>query len=149
MFCRICGNELNDQAVICPKCGCAVNEKCFAKTKEKTRINFSGLKNCIAVLNYVSIVLILVTFLMWGLSIPTAFIEAQIQSFPLIYTYLYLGDTILVAFITSIVSFLTSITNFVFGLCNRKEKSPLVTNIVFMISVCILVLSVVSFALAW
>ena len=24
MFCSKCGNEINDEAVICPKCGCAV-----------------------------------------------------------------------------------------------------------------------------
>lgn len=24
MFCKNCGNEINDNAVICPKCGCAV-----------------------------------------------------------------------------------------------------------------------------
>ncbi len=23
MFCRVCGKEINDQAVICPNCGCA------------------------------------------------------------------------------------------------------------------------------
>lgn len=27
MFCQTCGNELNDKAVICPKCGCVVNRE--------------------------------------------------------------------------------------------------------------------------
>ena len=31
MFCRICGNELNEQAVICTKCGCAVDNKNLRK----------------------------------------------------------------------------------------------------------------------
>ena len=26
-FCSKCGNELLDEAVMCPKCGCPVNEK--------------------------------------------------------------------------------------------------------------------------
>lgn len=26
MFCSKCGSEINDEAVICPKCGCAVRE---------------------------------------------------------------------------------------------------------------------------
>ena len=32
MFCTTCGNELNDKAVICPRCGCAVKE--LATTSE-------------------------------------------------------------------------------------------------------------------
>ena len=27
MFCRTCGNELREEAVICPKCGCEVERK--------------------------------------------------------------------------------------------------------------------------
>ena len=26
MFCKKCGEEINDEAVVCPKCGCAVEE---------------------------------------------------------------------------------------------------------------------------
>lgn len=27
MFCRICGEEINDKAIICPKCGCETGIK--------------------------------------------------------------------------------------------------------------------------
>lgn len=27
MYCKTCGNEINDNAVICVHCGCAVNDK--------------------------------------------------------------------------------------------------------------------------
>ena len=30
MFCRNCGAEINDNAVICVKCGCAVNNQVHA-----------------------------------------------------------------------------------------------------------------------
>ena len=40
-FCSKCGNELHDEAVICPKCGCAVDEI-------QTR-NTSGSNNAITV----------------------------------------------------------------------------------------------------
>ena len=33
MFCRICGKEINDQAVICPNCGCETGKKTVV-TKE-------------------------------------------------------------------------------------------------------------------
>lgn len=26
MYCKTCGNEINDQAVVCPKCGCPVKD---------------------------------------------------------------------------------------------------------------------------
>lgn len=26
MFCKVCGKEINDEAVICPHCGCSVKE---------------------------------------------------------------------------------------------------------------------------
>ncbi len=32
MFCKICGKEINDQAVICPHCGCQVKETAGANT---------------------------------------------------------------------------------------------------------------------
>ena len=27
MFCRVCGKEINDEAVICPHCGCSVKDE--------------------------------------------------------------------------------------------------------------------------
>ena len=27
MFCRVCGKEINDEAVICPHCGCTVKDE--------------------------------------------------------------------------------------------------------------------------
>ena len=41
MFCKICGKEINDQAVICPNCGCQVNgsvELEQAKSKKKANL---------------------------------------------------------------------------------------------------------------
>lgn len=31
-YCSSCGSELKDEAVICPKCGCAVNERTLKKS---------------------------------------------------------------------------------------------------------------------
>ncbi len=35
MFCKICGKEINDQAVICPHCGCQVKETAIENTDVK------------------------------------------------------------------------------------------------------------------
>ncbi len=35
MYCRICGKEINDQAVICPHCGCATKETPIQPTRSK------------------------------------------------------------------------------------------------------------------
>ena len=37
-FCSKCGNQLFDEAVVCPKCGCAA-EKAMAENKDKTQSN--------------------------------------------------------------------------------------------------------------
>lgn len=35
-YCSSCGSELKDEAVICPKCGCAVNDRALRKFKFPT-----------------------------------------------------------------------------------------------------------------
>ncbi len=32
MFCKTCGKEINDNAVICPNCGCSTNNKPIQQT---------------------------------------------------------------------------------------------------------------------
>ena len=42
MFCSKCGSEINDDAVVCPKCGCLVDNK-----KLNQNVKPSGLKGAI------------------------------------------------------------------------------------------------------
>ena len=38
MFCRTCGKEVNDNAIICPHCGCALkNESIYAEVKNDVK----------------------------------------------------------------------------------------------------------------
>ena len=38
MFCKTCGKEVNDNAVICPHCGCALkNESVYAEVKNDVK----------------------------------------------------------------------------------------------------------------
>ena len=40
MFCKICGKEINDQAIICPHCGCQVGSTTeIEKTSSKKKAN--------------------------------------------------------------------------------------------------------------
>ena len=44
MFCKTCGKEVNDQAVICPHCGCAIKEvSAPAPVKASKNLNVLGL----------------------------------------------------------------------------------------------------------
>ena len=36
MYCKTCGNEINDNAIICPKCGCPTKETTSSTTNEPT-----------------------------------------------------------------------------------------------------------------
>lgn len=60
-YCSKCGNELFDEAVICPKCGCAVasgnDNQITKKTHVKSALNTAKLLNVIAlVLNIIIVV---------------------------------------------------------------------------------------------
>ena len=39
MFCKICGKEINDQAVICPYCGCQVNGSVAVAKDDNRKVN--------------------------------------------------------------------------------------------------------------
>ena len=43
MFCKTCGKEINDNAVICPHCGCATSEQTTAASEINTEKKFNGL----------------------------------------------------------------------------------------------------------
>ena len=44
-FCSKCGNELFDEAVICPKCGCATGDMSQKKAKSKSPDQAQNNKN--------------------------------------------------------------------------------------------------------
>ena len=47
MFCKICGKEINDNAVICPGCGCATN------TVEEKNVSGKKKPNILCILGFV------------------------------------------------------------------------------------------------
>ena len=55
MFCTKCGNEIMDEAIICPKCGCATN----------SNLNFN--KNKTSELSNVAMVFMIISTVLLGL----------------------------------------------------------------------------------
>ena len=37
MYCKHCGNKVEDEAVVCVKCGCIVDETAFRQVQQKNR----------------------------------------------------------------------------------------------------------------
>ena len=60
-YCSKCGNELFDEAVVCPKCGCSAEApKDNAKTKEFNKNQMKGVALIIAGIAVIVIFIILV-----------------------------------------------------------------------------------------
>ena len=58
-YCSKCGNELFDEAVICPKCGCAA-EKPIAENKEKSQPNKNVLMGTLLIIGGILIIALFV-----------------------------------------------------------------------------------------
>lgn len=61
MYCSKCGNEVLDEAVLCPKCGCLLPGKSLPKTKVKNVAGESSNKTSNMIINIVAIVLLVST----------------------------------------------------------------------------------------
>ena len=126
MFCKTCGNELNDKAVICPKCGCAVNN---SKIGLKQITTTEDIKTAFNVLNYITIGLIclVVTFLF--ISIPLVYIYHE-RGYG---GYLALDyDCLICAFVFSLCACGTGITSFVLGFKESCKTKRFLSDAFFM-----------------
>ena len=155
MFCKFCGNELNENAVVCTKCGCAIptNNKKEKKLPRNgdTVAESSVLIKTVTILSYVSIALITISFFFWCISVVDAHISTRIfhdiaLDTTTAHSYFWLEDTYLVClFVSSILTFLTSTANFIVGLLCKDSNVSFKSNVVFIISTILLVLAILSF----
>ena len=132
MFCRICGNELNDAAIICPKCGCAVEERIKPIEIKKTKVQSSDSSMMFKVFNYISVALIALTIMFFALSIIYAWIDVDIyksssftgsSSYSARTSYFLNYSLSLLCLISSICAYGTGTTSFVLGFKpDNKEK---------------------------
>lgn len=59
-YCSKCGNELFDEAVICPKCGCATDDVKQAQAPEKKQLNKSQALGASLILGGIAVIAVFV-----------------------------------------------------------------------------------------
>ena len=111
MFCQICGNEINEQAIICPKCGCTVasNPK---KSKNTTHSKVTTYSKS-DVLNYVTLILICLTLIFSGYFFP-------------------IGNWISLIF--ALLAFGISLYHFTLSLISENIPKSFITNVLFIVA---------------
>lgn len=156
MFCKFCGNELNENAVVCTKCGCAIptnneKEKNLPRNGD-TVAESSVLTKTANILSYISIGLIVLSFFFWCLSVVGASVSSRIYagssiSKSTVFSYLWLNfGCLLISFISTILSFLVSTATFIVGLCSKNRQNSFKSNVIFIIAFFLLVLAILTAA---
>lgn len=151
MYCKTCGNELNDLAVVCPKCGCAVNEE---KTKQKKEIDLSKLNS---ILSYVALAILCLAVIFMVCSIISAdmwvntsyyqYYDGEIAYID-VYGHWNINENPMIAsFVFSILGFLTSVANFVLGFKKENKEKFFRSTAIFMFGVVMMFLSI--YGMTW
>ena len=157
MFCKICGNELNEKAVICPKCGCAVEKVKPPKIKKEKNIT-----NFFMIIKYITVILLCFAVMFMTLSIIFSYVKVN--------EYLYLDyskytgydlsgsiyalwrtnyELSIPCLIFSILSYVFSAIGFALGFKKENKEKRFATDVMFIIANFILVLSICCGANAW
>ena len=166
-YCVKCENELVDEAVICTKCGCAVDESYYSiynrgkapfKNESLVEDSDSKISQTLEILNFIFSILLIVSFFLINLSIIFAHIYNGLRirynyyNDPYIYGRLdfYLGwSTIQASMIVSIVAFVGFFVYSILFFTKKKNKS---LNAIFntilklFLSAVFMVISIVAYA---
>lgn len=157
MFCKVCGNELNDAAVICPKCGCAVEGASLhkKKKKEKAPVDGQGTTAAYKVMNYITIGLICLSIMFFAISIVTGIAYDYISEYELKYTYIriqasiWLGECAIPCFISSVLAYCCATTSFILSFKGENNKSRFTADVLFIIANCLLPVGISAFCNWW
>ena len=141
MFCKICGNELNEKAVICPKCGCAVEDKTPVKAKKSTSSGNSAYK----VLKHISATLLILalTFMMLSLIYSEIYCKYSFGAF-----YFDPG-TAITSLALAFLGFICSVITFALSFSGENRKTGFSSYVMFIASITILFLSILCVVYAW
>ncbi len=160
MFCKICGNEINEQAVICPKCGCAVVEKKNLKTKNK---NVTAIRaKLFAIFKYVSIALICLSIMFMFFAIFSSYVDVdhylsldynKYSGYKLqgsIYASWWTDfDLSLTCIIFAVLGVLTALFNFILSFIGENKEKRFSSDVIFIISILTMILSTTCIAFSW
>ena len=147
MFCRVCGNRLHEEAVVCPSCGCAVES-----VSKKVKNSDNNVKNggFFIFLNYLNVALICLALTFFALSIIYAnvysdffnvkiygnIIQGHINS-----NFSLYGDSIDLSFMFSLVALIGAIVNFILGFKKKNKNKSFISHVIFIISICLFIVS--------
>ncbi len=160
MFCKICGKELNDQAVICPGCGCAVNDLPISKRKiKKESSNTSTTSTLYSVFKYITVGLICFAVMFLVLSLLFDYIHVWYNLTTGTYTKLVSGSIYassytnfgmsIACLIFSILSYLFACITFALGFKSENKSKRFSSDVLFIIVNFLLVLAIVAFVYSW
>lgn len=125
MYCKNCGNELDDNAFVCTKCGCLVNEKSRNENVKTASSALGESGPSVTRFEKASLILSCVGFLFIGVALAMCFISVPVAS--------YDGAYQLVALILSALSFVIFIISLIFNIYAKNFK---------LYDVCFLILAV-------
>lgn len=141
MYCVNCGNELNDLAVICPKCGHAVN----VGNKTKKPVNTA---KATLILNYVSVILLCLSLTLLICSIFFCWIHTDGSVYYndiYVYSYFWLDSGFtFTSTVFSSLAFINSTIGFVFGFREENKDKKFRCNVLFIISIFMLFSAIMS-----
>ena len=144
MFCKTCGNELHENAVICPKCGCAVGNA--KPIKQKSSNNTS---KALTVINYMSVILICIATMFIASSVFSATVDVYEGYSSIITTYYaYFWTNIedsITGMVFAIIALVVSIIGFVLGLKKENKDKSFRSSVIFIISIVLLITSIVCY----
>ena len=132
MFCKICGNELNENAVVCVKCGCAVEqEKKVEKVAEKS-VSVGGTTTAYKVLDFVTKVLVVLAV--------TLFMASRIT-----YQWENYLSYLVVCFIFATMAYGTGLATFIIGFKKENKNRIFSSVLTFILVSAVLAISIPAF----
>ena len=147
MFCKICGNELNDNAVVCIKCGCAVERAPAPKVKTVKANSANEPSTAYKVLDFVTKTLIVLSLMFFAFSIMwgRVYVNSRYSSYGYLYSDYGLA---LASLLFGIFAYCVGLATFILGFIGSHRVSVFRNALLFIVVSAVLAVSIVVKAIA-